>query len=144
MSNDEIGAFHFQVDLGDGGRRSFAEVSGLGAEVTIIEYRNGDEPVYSPRKLPGPARYGNVTLKRGSLPADDQLWSWIDAAIQGSPEPRDVTVLLLNTDHEPVRAWRLRNAWPAAYEVSRFDAKAAKIAIESLELAHEGLALLDL
>ena len=100
--------------------------------------------VYSPRKLPGPARYGNVTLKRGSLPADDQLWSWIDAAIQGSPEPRDVTVLLLNTDHEPVRAWRLRNAWPAAYEVSRFDAKAAKIAIESLELAHEGLALLDL
>lgn len=130
--------FHFQVDWG-GTRMGFSEVSGLDVEVQPIEYREGNSPSYSTMKMPGLPKYGNITLKRGIVPRDNEFFDWLDTARLNKVERRDITISLLNEDHEPVMVWMVKNAWVTKLTGPLLNATANEVAIESMEVAHDGL-----
>jgi phage tail-like protein len=130
--------FHFQVDWG-GTRMGFSEVSGLDVEVQPIEYREGNSPSYSTMKMPGLPKYGNITLKRGVMPKDNEFFDWLDTARLNKVERRDITISLLDEDHEPVMVWMVKNAWVTKLTGPLLNATANEVAIESMEIAHDGL-----
>lgn len=132
--------FHFQVDWG-GTRGGFTEVTGLDIEVQAIEYREGNSRTYSTIKMPGLRKYPNVVLKRGIVPSDNEFFQWLNTARLNQVERRDVTISLLDEAHEPVMVWILQSAWPVKVEGPGLKADNNEIAFESLELAHEGLAI---
>lgn len=133
--------FHFQVEWG-GTRLGFTEVSGLDSRVAVIEYREGNSPSYESLKMPGRPLCSNVTLKRGLVAGDNEFFVWLDTIRLNQVERRDLTIKALNEQHEPVFTWRLRNAWPVSVIAPTFDASASSVAIETLEVAHEGLKLM--
>src|SRR5205814_2195351 len=103
-------------------------------------YREGGEKFSTVRKIPGLTRYGNIELKRG-VTTDRTLWDWRKTVTDGSAERRDGSIILLNEKREPAVRWNFREAWPAKWEGPALAAKGNAIAIETLELAHEGLEL---
>lgn len=136
--NYPLTTFHFQVEWG-GSRLGFTEVSGLDARVEVIEYREGNSPSYESLKMPGRPKLGNVTLKRGMLAADNEFFEWLDTIRLNTVERRDLIIKALNEQHEPVFVWKLRNAWPVAVSAPTFDSSSSDVAIETLEVAHEGI-----
>jgi len=136
---DPFKSFSFRVEIDNVASASFKSVSGLAAEAEVIEYREGGD-LSSSRKLPGRVRYPNVTLKRGLTTSPD-LWDWWQTVRDGAVERRTVVITLLNDAGEPVLRWRLREAWIAKIEASDLDAEGNEVAIETIELAHEGLEL---
>lgn len=138
MANYPLPKFHFQVDWG-GANLGFTEVTGLGVETEVIEYRSGASPEYHKTKQPGMQKFGNITLKRGSFKGDNQFYEWWNTVSLSTIERRDVTVKLLNENHEPVVTWSIKNAWPLKVTGADLKSDANEIAIESIELAHEGL-----
>ena len=131
-------AFHFRVDWG-GTELAFSEVTGLNAEVQVIEYRDGLSPEFSSIKMPGIKKYGNITLKRGVVAGDNEYFEWVKSIKMNKPERRDVIISLLNEDHEPVMTWKVVNAWPTKITSPDLKGSGNEPAIETLELAHEGL-----
>ena len=135
--------FNFLVSLGQADpnepQAGFSEVSGLGVEVTPIEYRNGNERSNWPRKLPGLAKVSDVTLKRGLIGSTD-LYDWIRQAINGDPQlRRDVEISLLSEDRQAtVQSWKLTNAWPMKYSGPTLSATTNEVAMEELVLTCEG------
>lgn len=132
--------FHFTVQWG-GTRIGFSEVSGLTQENQAIEYRDGSFPEYSSIKMPGLRKFSNVTLKRGVVKADNEFFRWLSTIKLNAVERRDVVVALLNENHEPVMVWKIQNAFPVKVEGPALKASGNEVAIESIELAHEGLEL---
>jgi len=138
MTDYPLPKFHFQVEWG-GARLAFTEVSGLDVETEVIEYRDGTMRDYTKLKIPGMQKYGNVTLKRGVFAGDNAYFDWWNSVALNTVERRDVTISLLNEAHEPVMVWKVRNAWPAKIAGTDLKADGNEIAIESMELAHDGL-----
>lgn len=138
MTDYPLPKFHFQVDWG-GARLSFTEVSGLDVETEVIEYRDGSMRDYTRLKIPGMQKYGNVTLKRGVFSGDNEFFDWWNTVALNTVERRDVTIALLNEAHEPVMVWKVKNAWPAKVAGTDLKADGNEIAIETVELAHDGL-----
>jgi phage tail-like protein len=134
--------FNFRVEIDGVAAGQFAEVSGLAAEAEVVEYREGADKVTSSRKLPGRVRYPNVTLRRG-LTGSRDLWEWWKTVRDGAVERRTVVITLLSDAGEPLLRWVLRNAWIAKIEAPDLNAEGNDVAIESVELAHEGLELDD-
>ena len=130
--------FNFLVDLGLGEEMGFSEVEVPSGEIEVIEYREGGDRVNSARKLPGLAKYPNVTLKRGITGRTD-LFEWWKSVRDGQAQRRDVTITLLDEQRQAVLRWHLRNAWPVKIEASQLNATGNEVVIESLELSHEGL-----
>lgn len=131
--------FHFQVVWG-GTRIGFAEVTGLDAETEVIEYRDGVAPEFSKKKMPGMQKYSNLTLKRGTFASDNDFFNWWKTTRNlAKPERRDITVSLLNDLHEPVMVWTVRSAFPTKVVATDLKADGNEVAIETLELAHEGI-----
>lgn len=130
--------FNFLVNIG-GSQVGFSEVSGLGVDIMPIEYRTGaDKDII--RKLPGLQRFTNIVLRRGIV-VDRVLWDWLDATARGESTAANVTVSLLNHHKEPALTWRISDAWPCRWSGPTLDATSNAIALETLELCHEGLAL---
>lgn len=138
--------FNFLVDLGDGdtqsARAGFAEVTGLGTEISVIEYRAGNSRDNSPMKIPGLSRAGDVTLKRGISGSTD-LYAWLDQARNGaSGNRRTVTISLLNEDRsQTVQTWKLLRAFPIKHVSGPLDASGKDVAIEELVLCCERIEL---
>ncbi len=130
--------FHFIVDWG-GQRVGFSEVSGLTQEVQAIEYRDGSFPEYSSIKMPGLRKYSNVTLKRGVIKKDNEFFEWLSTVKLNQIERRDVVIKLLDEEHAPVMVWKIMNAFPIKVEGPGLKATGNEVAIESIELAHEGM-----
>lgn len=130
--------FHFKVDFGGGASNNdsrFQEVTGLSAEVNIEELREGGLNQFAHR-MPNGAKYSNLVLKRGML-NDSQVTKWVRDAIEnGIFEPRDISVILLNEEHEPLASWAFSKAWPVKWSISDFKAQDNALVIESLELAY--------
>ena len=105
----------------------------------MIEYREGGH-ISSSRKLPGLVRYPNVTLRRG-LTNSPELWNWWRTVRDGTLQRRNVLIVLLDDAHREILRWSLREAWIARIEFSELDASKNEVAIETIELAHEGLEL---
>jgi phage tail-like protein len=127
---------NFAVDLGTGDTIGFSEVDLPAGEIEVIEYREGNE-ISRTRKLPGLVKYPNVTLKRG-ITGNLELFDWWKAVRDGRLLCRNVTITLLDEQRQEVQRWLLRDAWPAKIEAGPLNAQANEVAIETLELAHEG------
>ncbi len=132
--------FHFKVEWG-GTNIGFSEVSGLNLETQVIEYRDGASPEYSVKKMPGIPKYGNITLKRGITKSDNEFYQWLNTTKLNTVERRDIIINLLNEEHEPVMTWKIVNAFPVKVEGPGLKATGNEVAIESIELAHEGLTI---
>lgn len=141
--DDPYRGFNFLVDLGDGETEGpaagFQEVSGLGIEVTAVEYRNGNERYNAPRKLFGLAKYPDAVLRRG-VTGDLRLYRWIDDVRNGAPNAvRTVGIQLLDEERAKVVTWVLHRAWPRKYTGPAPSGKGRDVAIEELVLAYERL-----
>lgn len=138
-------AFNFLVKLGDDGDPSsiqagFQEVTGLGIEVTVQEYRAGNYRENSPLKITGMHKVTDITLKRGLIAALD-LYEWIGQVRDGSQDAlRPVVIQLQNEEHTAVvMEWKLSDARPIKYTGPSFNGKGTDVGIEELVLACERL-----
>jgi phage tail-like protein len=137
--------FNFTVDLNvpgmDPGSFSggFQEVSGIGMEVTVAEYRNGSDKDNGVRKITGLNKQADVTLKRGVIGAT-LLFDWLNEIRNGNQTSfRDVTVVMQNESHEPVLEWRLLRARVTKVTYGPLNAKGNDVAMEEMVLAYERL-----
>lgn len=130
--------FNFRVEIDGFEDVLFTEVSGLGSSIEVIEYRDGAEVSLGSRALPGRARYDRIVLRRG-LASSFELWDWHQATLEGALEPRSGAIVALTRGREPAVVWRFRNAWVSRYRGPEFAATGNSVAIETVELVHEGL-----
>lgn len=137
--NDPYSAFNFLVEIDGVTVAGFSEASGLTAESDIIEYRVGAED-FTVRKLPGLKKFTQISLKRGYTDSKE-LWAWRKKVLDGKTERQSGSVVLLNEARQPALRWNFREGWPNKWEGPTFNAKTNEVAIEHLEIAHEGLAL---
>jgi phage tail-like protein len=135
-----IPKFHFQVKW-DSNVMSFQEVSGLDVEAQPIEYRAGDNPVFSVTKMPGIKKFGNVTMKKGVFKADNKFWDWFNQIKMNTIKRVPVTISLLDEAGSPTMVWTLTNAWPTKITGTDLKAEGNEVAVESIEIAHEGLTI---
>jgi phage tail-like protein len=135
---DPFRTFNFQVEAGGSPLGSFSEISGLTAEGDSVDYREGNDPQPNVRKLVGMRKYTNITLKRGYTTNHD-LWNWYKNILNGVADRRHVTIILLNEARQPVLSWTVENAWVNKIEGPAFKASGNEVAMESVELVHEGL-----
>jgi phage tail-like protein len=138
--------FNFLVDLGDGvtdgPRAGFEEVSGIGMEVAVSEYRAGNSKENNVIKLTGLNKCTDVTMKRGVIGALD-LYDWLDQIRNGDQKAlRTVTVQLQNEDHtDVVQTWKLLRARIVKHTSGPFNARSSDVVLEELVLAYERLEL---
>jgi len=137
--HDPYKAFHFRVEIDGITRAVFSEVSGLESETIVIEYREGGERT-SVRKLPGLTRYPNIVLRRG-ITRDADLWNWRKTVVDGAVDRRNGAIVLLDDDGTEVVRWTFVNGWIAKWQGPALDAESNEVAIETIEIAHEGLEL---
>jgi len=142
MATYPLPKFHFLVQWG-GSKIGFTEVTGLDFQVEPIEYREGSSPEYHKIKMPGMHKYSNVTLKRGTFSGDIEFYTWMKTISLTQVERRDITISLLNEEHEPVVTWGIKNAFPVKVQASDFKSDGNEVAVETLELAHEGLRIIE-
>lgn len=148
LRDNPYSAFNFLVSLGgDQGTGDegtivggFSDVSGLGSDVEYAEYRNGNERFNTVRKIPNVHKIDDVTLKRGLVGSTD-LKDWLKTVEEGTADPRQVTITLLDEAREPVAIWVLRNAQPKKWTGPTLAAKGGgDSAMEELSLVCEGVA----
>jgi phage tail-like protein len=138
--NDPYGQFNFLVELEGVVAGGFSEVSGLTTDTNIIEYREGNESVGTVRKLPGLMKYNNIVLKRGWT-ANTKLWEWRKKVIDGKTQRTHGAIILLDESRAEALRWNFTQGWPSKWEGPALNAKTSEVAIETLEIAHEGLEL---
>jgi phage tail-like protein len=132
--------FHFSVKFGTE-ELGFSEVAGLTQENQAIEYRDGLFREYSSIKMPGLRKFNNITLKRGIVKGDNKFFQWLTTVKLNTVERKDLTISLLNEEHAPVMVWKVHNSFPVKVEGPQLKATGNEVAIESIEIAHEGLEL---
>lgn len=131
------GKFRYKVEIDGLEAGGFSEVSGFDASIDVIEYREGDM-VQTPLKIPGLKKYGNITLKQG-LTTSTVLYDWIIAGVNGAVDRKTITITLLDDEEAPAASWQVINAWPTKYTAPDFNATSSEVAIDTLEIAHEGM-----
>ncbi len=132
--------FYFQVKLGDT-EVAFQEVSGLDIEAQVIEYRNGNSKEFSTIKMPGIKKVGNVTLKKGVFVKDNAFWDWFNQIKMNTIERKTVVISLLDEQGKPTMVWTLNNAWPTKITGTDLKSDGNEVAVETIEVAHEGLTI---
>lgn len=132
--------FYFSVTWGKQ-KMSFQEVSGLDMQSEEIKYRHGDNPVFSPIKMPGLKKYGNVTMKKGIFVSDNNFWVWFDKIKMNTIERVPVTIALLDEGGKSTMTWKLANAWPTKITGTDLKSEGNEVAVETIEIVHEGLTI---
>jgi phage tail-like protein len=135
--HDPFKNFNFLVEIDGIAQAGFSECTGLRLEVDVIEYREGGERS-SVRKLPGLAKVGDITLKRG-VTISNELQAWFESVRNGVADRRNGAIVLLDDERKPVVRWKFFNAFPRRWEGPDLDAKGSEVAIETLTLSCEGL-----
>lgn len=133
--------FRFTVDWGSQTNIAFQEVTGLEAETQIIEYRAGNSPIFSTIKMPGIAKYGNVTMKRGIFVNDNTFWNWYKQITMNTIARINVVIKLLDETGKVTMMWTLNNAWPTKISGTDLKSDGNEVAVQSIEIAHEGLTI---
>ena len=136
---DPYAGFNFMVEIDGITRAAFSECSGLSTDTDPIEYRDGSEDI-TVRKIPGLKKFANISLKRG-MTKDMELWTWRKTVLDGVTERKAGSIVLLDEARKPVLRWNFREGWPTKWEGPSVNATGNDIAIETLEIAHEGLEL---
>ena len=140
-ANWPLPKFYFTVDWGSTTDIPFQEVSGLDIETQIIEYRHGNSPDFSTIKMPGMVKTGNVTMRKGVFAKDNSFWDWYNQIKMNTIARQDVVIKLLDEGGNPTMTWTLRNAWPTKISSTDLKSDGSEVAIESLEISHEGLTI---
>ncbi len=140
MAEYPLPKFHFRVEWDDT-EIGFTEVSGLEIETEVIEYREGNNKEYSNIKMPGLKSYSNLTLKRGTFKSENQFYEWFNSIKLNTVDRHNITISLLDEEHEPVVVWKIKNAWPVKIVSTDLKSDDNEVAIEELEIAHEGLTI---
>ena len=145
--DNPYGAFNYIVSIGgvqgDGSTGTviggFSDVSGLGVDISYSEYRNGNEKFNTARKIPNTHKLDDITLKRGIVGSDD-LFAWLKGVRDGTADPRQVTITLLDEARNAVATWAVCNAQPKKWSGPTLAAKGGgEVAMEELHLVHEGI-----
>ncbi len=137
---DPFRAFNFRIEIDGLAVGSFSECSGLSSDGDSVDYREGTDVPLTVRKLMGLRKYSNITLKRGYTPNRD-LWEWYRNIVNGVADRRDGTIILMDEERRDVMRWSIENAWINKIEGPSFKANGNELAMESVELVHEGLTL---
>lgn len=132
--------FHFSVEFSGldakGLDAQFQSVSGLSVTLDTEELAEGGENRFK-HKFPVKAKYPNLVLKRG-LVVDSELIKWCRSALESFEfEAKDLTIKLLNEEHEPLQTWNVVHAFPVKWAVEDFNAQESKLTVETLELAYQ-------
>lgn len=136
--------FRYSVEIKGISRAGFSEVSGMDASTDVVEYREGDDLRNTPRKLTGLTKFSNVTFRWG-VSDDKEFLDWIYLVQPKNSAPptgmarHDITVTLLDDAGKPGPSWTLINAWPVRYAAPDLNALGAEVAIQTLEVCHEGI-----
>ena len=130
--------FRYKVEIDGLEAGGFSEATGFDASIDVIEYREGDMTAETPMKIAGLKKYGNITLKQG-LTDSRVMYDWLAAGVNGEVQRKTLTLTLLNDTQAPAASWQIINAWPTKYTAPDFNATASEVAIESIEIAHEGM-----
>ncbi|MFZ4699402.1 MAG: phage tail protein [Candidatus Methylumidiphilus sp.] len=132
--------FYFKVEW-KSTEQNFSEVTGLHYEAQIIEYRHGADPSFTARKMPGLRKFGNITLKRGVFEKNIEFFTEIMKTMQLRKVVRDdpLIISLWDENHQPVITWEVTRAWPTKLTSPDLKATGNEAAIETLEIAHEGI-----
>ena len=137
MAVDPVIVTRFVIEIDKKAVGYFTDVSGLQVEIEVFPYQEGGENSYE-HKLPGRTKFSNITLKRGVVSTDNDLWKWLYGAIYGQILRRPVSIRMLNQDYTDMRRWDLEGAYPVKWSLSDFKSGDSSVAIETLELAHNG------
>lgn len=137
---DPLRTFNFRLEIDGLTVGSFRECSGLAADGNSIDYREGTDIPRSVRKLIGLQTYPNITLKRGYT-TNHELWDWYTNIVNGIADRRNGSVILMDEQRKDVLRWSVENMWIKKIEGPTLNATANEVAVESVELVHEGLAL---
>ncbi len=136
---DPYGNFNFLVEIDGIVRAAFQEASGLDSSIDVIEHREGGDNV-TPRKYPGQVKFSNLQLKWG-ITDDVELYTWHRQWVTGDPAAvrKNGSIVLLDRQGKEKVRWNFTDGWPAKWTGPSLNAEGNDIAIESLEIAHEGL-----
>ncbi|MEM7536650.1 MAG: phage tail protein [Chloroflexota bacterium] len=144
---DPFLSFNFAVELQGSyldGVGFFTEVSGIGSESGVIEYKTVNNGFYLGGQpllfmIPGRPTWGPITLKRG-LTTDTDFWAWREMVNTGWKDPRStLTITMFSRDYQPAFVWQARNAWPSKITGPTLSAETNGFAVEELTIVHEGL-----
>lgn len=130
--------FNFEVSWGDVDL-GFQEVTGLEMETQFIEYRAGNDPELITQKIPGLKKHGNITLKKGVFENDTTFYDWYSDVQTNTERREDIIISLLNEESEPVMTWTVTNAFPVKISGPDLKSDANEVALETIELVHEGI-----
>jgi len=133
---DHIGAYNFMVEISGVNAGYFKSVSGLVAELQVVEFQDGDDLFL--RKRPGRAKFGDVTLSKGYIVTDD-LQAWWRAARDGQYDRRDVSIILNDHAGNEVRRWNLYGCWPRRWETSPLEGNRDAVLEESITIVVEDM-----
>lgn len=136
---DPYGNFNFVVEIDGITAAGFQDVSGIESNVEVVEHREGGDTITT-RKLPGQVKFANLTLKRG-LTDDTELYLWHRQWADGDPAAarKNGSIVLRNRRGEETARWNFFNGWPCKWTGPALNAEQNDVAIETLEIAHEGL-----
>lgn len=140
-NNWPLPKFYFKVDWGSTTDIPFQEVSGLEVQAQQIEYRHGNSPIFSTINMPGIVKNNNVTMKKGVFNKDNKFWDWYSKIKMNTIERQNVVIKLCDESGEPTMTWTLTNAWPTKISSTDMKSDANDVAIESIEISHEGLTI---
>jgi len=139
MRKDPLKAYRYLVEIDGVTQAGFSEVTIPDSAQDPIEYREGtDLPTL--KKIPGLIKYGNVVLKWGSTDSVE-LFNWRKLVEDGNMEEarKNMAIIVLNETGEATARWEFREAWATKYDAPDLKASGNEIAIETLEIAHEGM-----
>jgi phage tail-like protein len=139
--NDPYAQFNFLVEIDGVARGGFSEASGLNAEQDVVEYREGSEDT-TVRKLVGLKTFPNIMLKRGWT-QDFDLWLWRKTVLEGVTERRSGSIVLLDEARQEALRFNFREGWICKWEGPQLNATTNEAAIESIEICHEGILLVE-
>ncbi len=129
--------FNFLVEINGITQAGFSDCSGFGSSTDPIEYREGGENT-TVRKLPGMTKHTNITLKWG-LTDSRELYSWYREIVSGKVDRKNGSIVVLDLDGKEKVRWNFFQGWPTKWDGPDFSAKGTDVAIETLEIAHEGI-----
>ncbi|MBI3560635.1 MAG: phage tail protein [Gammaproteobacteria bacterium] len=134
---DPYRQYNFLVEVDGLTRAGFKECYGLDSEQDIVEYREGNDKL-AVRQLPGLVRFSNIVLKRG-VTDDAELWNWRKNAQDGKVLRKNGSIILLDDTGVEKGRWNFTDAWPVKWVGPQFNATGNEVAIETLEITHEGV-----
>ena len=140
-TNWPLPKFYFMVDWGSTTNIPFQEVSGLDIESEPIEYRQHNSKIFSKISMPGMIKNNKITMKKGVFAKDNAFWDWFVKIKMNTIERQNVVIKLLDEKGNPTMTWTLLNAWPTKMSSTDLKSDGSEVAVETIEIAHEGLTI---